>query len=365
MKNKGFIIALVCTMLITAAAGIIVSGMLTKDGSKNLPSMMEGNNNSSSVSDTSSKTETGSSMSAQTSEVTESTESPQNSAATENSAGTDISAATENSDGTDISAGTESSESTDISAAENSESAENLENAESNTANPEEAESTEASEASGLSTATTPYDPELLLADGSRAYDYTTPPEGSPIDYVDFSTDDFVNTVAAVYQWAHDNHFQYGNSGTLPPCEDGFISCDRLISRSLWDLGITDQPQGGVQVYMDGMDEEYWFTHHGFIKINDPSLLQRGDIVFQRLYDEAGNPTNDWHNFVLVAYDPETQMCEKYDCGHFTPEGNDRISSEQPFHVPLADFGDARRFVCGFRLRERPAEQTEQAEQAE
>ena len=204
-----------------------------------------------------------------------------------------------------------------------------------------------------LSVATARYDPDLLLSDGRRAYDYTVPPEDSVIDYCDFTIEDFVQEVAGVYQWAHNNHFQYGNSVTLPPCEDGLIACDRLISRSLWNLGVTDQPQGGVQVYMKGMDEEYWFTRHGFIKINDTSLLQRGDIVFQQLY-ENGQPITIWHNFVLTAYDPATEMCEKYDCGHFTPEGLDRISQEQPFHVPLADYGDARRFVCGFRLRQKP-----------
>ena len=204
-----------------------------------------------------------------------------------------------------------------------------------------------------LSVATARYDPDLLLPDGRRAYDYTMPPEDSIIDYCDFTIEDFVQEVAGVYQWAHNNHFQYGNSVTLPPCEDGLIACDRLISRSLWNLGVTDQPQGGVQVYMKGMDEEYWFTRHGFIKINDTSLLQRGDIVFQQLY-ENGQPITIWHNFVLTAYDPATEMCEKYDCGHFTPEGLDRISQEQPFHVPLADYGDARRFVCGFRLRQKP-----------
>ena len=195
----------------------------------------------------------------------------------------------------------------------------------------------------------------LYMADGRPVYEYLDPPQDSAVDYCPFGVEEFIASVASVYQMAHDSGYEYGNSSTLPPCEDGFIACDRLIARALWDLGYTDQPQGGMQIVSGDLTEEEYLTTHGFIKINDQSKLMRGDIVLQ---DDGkdGGPKYTWHTFVLVEYDPVTQMCSKYDCGHFTPEGIDRVSSEQPFTCPLADFGAQRRFVCAFRIRSGSAE---------
>lgn len=170
-------------------------------------------------------------------------------------------------------------------------------------------------------------------------------------EYADFTTEEFLAEVAAVYQMAHEGGFVYGDSKTMPPCEDGVISCDRMIARALWNLGLTDQPQNGMNV---GKEVQY-LTTHGFELVTDQTKLVSGDIVMQD-NGVSGIPNWRWHTFVLVSYDPETTMCEKYDCGHFTPEGADRISSEQPFYCPLADFGAERRFVCGFHLREKPQE---------
>lgn len=169
------------------------------------------------------------------------------------------------------------------------------------------------------------------------------------LEYADFTTEEFLAEVAAVYQIAHDNGYVYGDSKTMPPCEDGIISCDRLIARALWNLGMTDQPENGMNV---GKEVAY-LTTHGFELVTDQSQLKPGDIVMQD-NGVSGIPNWRWHTFVLVSYDPETTMCEKYDCGHFTPEGKDRISSEQPFVCPLADYGIQRRFVCGLRLRQKP-----------
>lgn len=166
------------------------------------------------------------------------------------------------------------------------------------------------------------------------------------IEYADFTVDEFLESVEAVYHMAHDNGFTYGNSRTLPPCEDGVISCDRLIARALWDLGMTDQPEGGMAI---GSEIEY-LTSHGFELVTEQKDLQRGDVVIQD-NGVGGIPNWKWHTFVLVSYDKETTLCEKYDCGHFTPEGADRISSEQPFSCYLADYKEQRRFVCGFHLK--------------
>lgn len=50
------------------------------------------------------------------------------------------------------------------------------------------------------------------------------------LEYADFTSEEFLEEVASVYQIAHDNGYVYGDSQTTPPCEDGIISCDRLIA---------------------------------------------------------------------------------------------------------------------------------------
>ena len=109
---------------------------------------------------------------------------------------------------------------------------------------------------------------------------------------------------------------------------------------------MTDQPEGGMAI---GSEIEF-LTSHGFELVTEQKDLQRGDIVIQD-NGVGGIPNWKWHTFVLVSYDKETTLCEKYDCGHFTPEGADRISSEQPFSCYLADYKEQRRFVCGFHLK--------------
>ena len=96
----------------------------------------------------------------------------------------------------------------------------------------------------------------LYMADGRPVYEYLDPPQDSVVDYCPFDVEEFVASVASVYQMAHDNGYEYGNSNSLPPCDDGFIACDRLIARALWDLGYTDQPQGGMQIISGGLTEE-------------------------------------------------------------------------------------------------------------
>ncbi len=169
-------------------------------------------------------------------------------------------------------------------------------------------------------------------------------PDRKAIGYeTSFTKMDFLKEVSAVYQMAHDNGYVYGDSHGTPPCSDGFISCDRLVARALWNLGLTDQPEGGFIVEQ----EEDYLMQHGFEKIEKQEELRGGDIVIQR--NEEGHLI---HSFVLVFYDPITTECIKYDCGHFTPEGADRISSQQPFYTVLADFPE-RKFYCGFRIKER------------
>ena len=154
-----------------------------------------------------------------------------------------------------------------------------------------------------------------------------------------FSTTDFINQVKKVYEMAHNNNFKYGSSSSLPPCEDKIIACDRLVSRALWDLGVTDQPQGGVSC----KELDSFLTSHGYKKTQDFSYFQTGDII---IVAENDVPV---HVFVINSFDSDTKLCSKYDMG-----GQDRIDGNQPImNVPVNEWEDfGRTLYAVYRLPE-------------
>ena len=92
-----------------------------------------------------------------------------------------------------------------------------------------------------------------------------------------FTADEFLAEVKRVAEMVYENRsvFKYGNSITTPPCElqqDGYryISCDRLVARALYNLGVTDQPAGGITV----TDTDF-LEAHGFRRIDDQSEVER------------------------------------------------------------------------------------------
>lgn len=155
-----------------------------------------------------------------------------------------------------------------------------------------------------------------------------------------FTPNRFINAVSNVYRMAYADGWTYGDSHALPPCSDRIISCDRLVARALWDLGLTDQPRGGITV----INMESYLLKWGFKKITNAGDLLRGDIVLMRANGQT-SPSASWHAFVLTAYNPATQICSKYDEG-----SNERIRSPQPFvNVPLNEWIGRRTFYAGFR----------------
>lgn len=152
----------------------------------------------------------------------------------------------------------------------------------------------------------------------------------APVDSIDrslnFTADEFLQAVANVYAYAHNNHFKYGNSTSTVPCEDGIISCDRLIARAVYDLGLTDQPAGGYGV---GPLGDY-LVRKGFVTYTDLSTVQPGDVMV--VSDSSGKPV---HTFVVVTYNPGTGMCTKYDLG-----SQSRIDSVQPMQTALDEWSD-------------------------
>lgn len=178
-----------------------------------------------------------------------------------------------------------------------------------------------------------------------KTYSWTDPGIKSfcYINYGDaMTTKDIINAVGAVYQMAHNGHYRYGDSKSLPPCADGIISCDRLVARALWNLGKQDQAKGGFTV----LTMESWLLQHGFSKVTDQNNLKAGDIVLMA-QNGTTKPTAAWHTFVLTAVTKSGSAItvNKYDCG-----SQERINSAQPFvNVPLNQWAD-KHFYCAFRL---------------
>ncbi len=131
--------------------------------------------------------------------------------------------------------------------------------------------------------------------------------------------------------------FTYGDAPINPAMdhEAKKISCDRMVDWILYDCGFTDQPRKqGMCVAGPILTD--WCVSHGFIKVDDPTKLQPGDIVFTRP-NENGDPQ---HTFMHAGYFGGEAF--RYDCG-----SDMRIQSVQPFLEPICDFMYAYRPVDG------------------
>lgn len=150
----------------------------------------------------------------------------------------------------------------------------------------------------------------------------------------------FLTAVKAVADYAKANGWTYGNSTTTPPCADKKISCDRLIARAMYDLGYTDQPQGG---FVCGNVINAHLLKWGFTKVTDKSKIKPGAVVAVK--KKTQKYMN--HVFVVKSYDPKTDRCDKFDMG-----SNTRIKTAQPFtNVKLVEWSD-REFVCAWNVPE-------------
>ena len=131
----------------------------------------------------------------------------------------------------------------------------------------------------------------------------------------------FLQEVAKVTEYARVRGMTYGNSASVIPCEDGHISCDRLIARALYNLGFHDQPIGGIA----GFPICNYLEAHGFRKGTSFADIEPGSIIV--VINNAGS----FHCFVAASYNPQTNVFVKYDEG-----SNARIRSQQPFVEPWA-----------------------------
>lgn len=145
----------------------------------------------------------------------------------------------------------------------------------------------------------------------------------------------FIDAVENVYLLAHQNQWKYGNSKTLPPCEDKMISCDRLEARALYDLGFTDQRKGGETCTTFSK----WFSKHGWTKTTNKKKIKPGAVIAVKY------PNHNYidHIFTVISYNSKSGICSKYDTG-----SNQRILSKQPYtNVKLLEWKD-REFVCAW-----------------
>lgn len=120
-----------------------------------------------------------------------------------------------------------------------------------------------------------------------------------------FTMDDLEKTILKIVSEAKEKDWLYGNSHVYPPCADGYISCDRLISLALYRHGIRHQPNGG----WCGSNLEKALVSMGWEKAADPEKVTGKAVVV--MYKDGGF----CHAFWQSSYDPKTKLCTKYDTG--------------------------------------------------
>lgn len=139
-----------------------------------------------------------------------------------------------------------------------------------------------------------------------------------------------------VGQMARDNKWKYGDSHSLPPCKDKWISCDRIVARTLYDLGYTSQPKGGITIN-NGMGT--YLKNWGFTKVTSTSKIKPGAIV------AVGRNGDIEHVFIVEKYNDKTGVCSKYDAG-----SDERIKKACYFkNVQLLEWSN-RQFICAWNV---------------
>ncbi len=128
----------------------------------------------------------------------------------------------------------------------------------------------------------------------------------------------FMTAVKNTVSYAKAHNYHYGDSHGVPPTSDGLISCDRLASKALWDIGYTDQRKGGEVV--STLDS--YLTSHGWKKSTNINDAKYGSII---LVSHSGTSGSPYHAFVVNSYSNGNMTT--YD------EGAEwRIHANQPFN---------------------------------
>ena len=147
----------------------------------------------------------------------------------------------------------------------------------------------------------------------------------------------FLKAAKNVADTARVDGWTYGDSRSRKPCADKKISCDRLVARTLFDLGFRDQRDGGE--VCSTLDK--YLVAHGWKKVTQKSDIKAGAVIAVR------NKSHSYidHVFIVSSYNKEKDTCSKYDTG-----SDIRIKSVQPFkNVPLVEWSN-RVFVCAWNV---------------
>lgn len=162
----------------------------------------------------------------------------------------------------------------------------------------------------------------LLIQDVEvEGYDlYTTCTEEDAITYLYYTYNirpkrrfpitraEFLMSCQNVVDTARIYGYSYGSSGAWNPTTDGVISCDRMVAKALYDLGYTDQIQGGE--VCDTLDD--YLMSHGFLRSTSLADAKAGSIM---LVKHQGEYTIT-HVFVCASdFDLATMTADRYDCG--------------------------------------------------
>lgn len=162
------------------------------------------------------------------------------------------------------------------------------------------------------------------------------------------TSDQRVRKAGEVCAWAK-THCLYGDSHSLPPAQDGWISCDRLPARMEYEFGNTDQQAGGFTVFT----AESYLMSKGAAKITREQDCKRGDYV---LMQELGTnrPNERWHMFVMAS-DYNGGVIDKYDTGS-TPRIKAGGFSRG---VAFNEWPGQRKFYAAFRMPSKPDKKSE------
>lgn len=169
----------------------------------------------------------------------------------------------------------------------------------------------------------------------SAKYISSTKPANKPKEDATEAQNLMTGTAAKVGKQANKESWKYGDSGSVIPCADGKISCDRIVARTLWDIGYKDQPRGGYTIN-NGLFE--FLESIGFKKTTKKSEIKAGAVV------AVGNGEIE-HVFIVKTYNSKTDICCKYDAG-----SDYRIKQNCYFsNVELCEWSD-RRFIAAWNV---------------
>ncbi len=112
-----------------------------------------------------------------------------------------------------------------------------------------------------------------------------------------------------LYVKAKFGYYSYGNSETVPACDDGIISNISAISRILYDNGYTDQPDGAIS--MDNIIS--YLEGKSFSKKEDIKEIRKGSIIL--LKTGSGTAGEEGYDYVVMA---DSQAKERKVLGGYT-----------------------------------------------